>query len=40
MSTNTPSQKNYHTQATGTAAETVANHTEESDLKLFGSCFW
>ncbi|KAL2798458.1 hypothetical protein BJX66DRAFT_322798 [Aspergillus keveii] len=31
--------KNYHTQATGTAAETVANHSIESDLKLFGSCF-
>ncbi|KAL3489389.1 hypothetical protein BJX62DRAFT_252687 [Aspergillus germanicus] len=31
--------KNYHSQATGTAAETVANHSKESDLKLFGSCF-
>ncbi|CEN59444.1 Putative Glutathione S-transferase [Aspergillus calidoustus] len=39
MSTNTPTQKNYHTQATGTAAETVANHSRDSDLKLFGSCF-
>jgi hypothetical protein len=33
-------QKSYHTQATGAAAETVANHSKESDLKLYGSCFW
>ncbi|KAL4776470.1 hypothetical protein BDW60DRAFT_213862 [Aspergillus nidulans var. acristatus] len=32
-------QKSYHTQATGAAAETVANHSKESDLKLYGSCF-
>ncbi|KAL4982914.1 hypothetical protein BDW68DRAFT_191777 [Aspergillus falconensis] len=31
--------KSYHTQATGSAAETVANHSKESDLKLYGSCF-
>ncbi|KAL6232592.1 hypothetical protein BDW75DRAFT_232671 [Aspergillus navahoensis] len=31
--------KSYHTQATGAAAETVANHSKESDLKLYGSCF-
>ncbi|KAL4976694.1 hypothetical protein BDW66DRAFT_159509 [Aspergillus desertorum] len=31
--------KSYHTQATGAAAETVANHSEELDLKLYGSCF-
>ncbi|KAL3455367.1 hypothetical protein BJX64DRAFT_295125 [Aspergillus heterothallicus] len=39
MSTSTSAQKSYHTQATGTAAETVANHSKESDLKLYGSCF-
>ncbi|KAL2819407.1 glutathione S-transferase [Aspergillus granulosus] len=39
MSTNTSAPKSYHTQATGTAAETVANHSKESDLKLYGSCF-
>ncbi|KAL2823883.1 hypothetical protein BDW59DRAFT_173178 [Aspergillus cavernicola] len=33
------SQKKYHTKATGSAAETVANRSEESDLKLYGSCF-
>lgn len=31
--------KSYHTSATGLAAETVANHSKESDLKLYGSCF-
>ncbi|BCS24471.1 glutathione S-transferase family protein [Aspergillus puulaauensis] len=31
--------KSYHTKATGLAAETVANHSKESDLKLYGSCF-
>ncbi|KAL2839952.1 hypothetical protein BJY01DRAFT_250219 [Aspergillus pseudoustus] len=39
MSTSTSAQKSYHTQATGTAAETVANHSKELDLKLYGSCF-
>ena len=33
------SQKNYHTKATGQAAETVTNHTTDQDLKLYGSCF-
>ncbi|KAL4881971.1 hypothetical protein BJY04DRAFT_207165 [Aspergillus karnatakaensis] len=38
--TNAPqSQKNYHTKATGSAAETAANHAAEADLKLYGSCF-
>ncbi|KAL4913646.1 hypothetical protein BDW62DRAFT_214032 [Aspergillus aurantiobrunneus] len=31
--------KTYHTKATGSAAETVENHSKESDLKLYGSCF-
>ncbi|PLB42459.1 glutathione S-transferase family protein [Aspergillus candidus] len=39
FSTNTMSQKNYHTKATGQAAETVTNHTTDQDLKLYGSCF-
>ncbi|KAL2866520.1 glutathione S-transferase family protein [Aspergillus lucknowensis] len=39
MSTNTSAPKKYHTKATGSAAETVANHTKETDLKLYGSCF-
>ncbi|KAL3470028.1 hypothetical protein BJX99DRAFT_58374 [Aspergillus californicus] len=38
MSTST-SQKSYHTKATGSAAETAANRSEEQDLKLYGSCF-
>ena len=33
-------QKTYHTKATGTAASTAVNHKGDSDLKLFGSCFW
>ncbi|THC89737.1 hypothetical protein EYZ11_010814 [Aspergillus tanneri] len=32
-------QKSYHTQATGHAAVTVQNHSKESTLKLYGSCF-
>ncbi|KKK25092.1 hypothetical protein ARAM_004566 [Aspergillus rambellii] len=40
MSAQPPSvPKTYHTKATGSAAETVANHSKESDLKLYGSCF-
>ncbi|KAL4867021.1 hypothetical protein BDV12DRAFT_187008 [Aspergillus spectabilis] len=39
MSANTSVQKNYHTNATGSAAETVASHSAEADLKLYGSCF-
>lgn len=33
-------QKTYHTKATGAAALTAVNHKGDSDLKLFGSCFW
>ncbi|GIK03188.1 hypothetical protein Aspvir_007257 [Aspergillus viridinutans] len=32
-------QKSYHTKATGLAALTVINHSNEAELKLFGSCF-
>ncbi|KAJ1706451.1 hypothetical protein OAory_01057780 [Aspergillus oryzae] len=40
MSTqNQPSQKTYHTKATGLAALTVSNHSSENELKLYGSCF-
>ncbi|KAL4958423.1 hypothetical protein BDW69DRAFT_154021 [Aspergillus filifer] len=31
--------KSYHTKASGSAAETVANHSKEEELKLYGSCF-
>jgi hypothetical protein len=40
MAENTQTQKSYHTQATGLAAATAINHSAESNLKLFGSCFW
>jgi hypothetical protein len=33
-------QKSYHTKATGLAAETVDKRSAESNLKLYGSCFW
>jgi glutathione S-transferase len=33
-------QKTYHTKATGQALQTVKNRATESELKLFGSCFW
>lgn len=33
-------QKTYHKKATGLALATVKKHSKESDLKLFGSCFW
>ncbi|KAE8371362.1 hypothetical protein BDV26DRAFT_286855 [Aspergillus bertholletiae] len=36
---NQPSQKTYHTKATGLAAVTVLNHSSENELKLYGSCF-
>ncbi|RAH86907.1 glutathione S-transferase [Aspergillus japonicus CBS 114.51] len=39
MSTQNQPQKSYHTKATGLAAETVADHSADNDLKLFGSCF-
>lgn len=32
-------QKTYHTKATGLAALTAINHSNEAELKLFGSCF-
>ncbi|GES61650.1 glutathione transferase [Aspergillus terreus] len=32
-------QKTYHTKATGPAAVTVENHSQENELKLYGSCF-
>lgn len=38
--TTTKKQKTYHTKATGPALETVQRHSQERDLKLFGSCFW
>ncbi|OOQ91024.1 glutathione transferase [Penicillium brasilianum] len=36
---NMSDQKSYHTKATGLAAVTAAQHTAESRLKLYGSCF-
>ncbi|KAF7589681.1 hypothetical protein BBP40_003973 [Aspergillus hancockii] len=40
MSTqNQPPQKTYHTKASGLAAETVMKHSNENELKLYGSCF-
>lgn len=33
-------KKAYHTKATGLAAVTVANHAAETNLQLYGSCFW
>ncbi|PYH79256.1 hypothetical protein BO82DRAFT_376579 [Aspergillus uvarum CBS 121591] len=39
MSNQNQPQKSYHTKATGFAAETVADHSADNDLKLFGSCF-
>jgi len=32
-------QKSYHKKATGQALQTVANHSKQKQLKLFGSCF-
>lgn len=37
---NQAQQKTYHKKATGLAAWTVKKHSKESDLKLYGSCFW
>ncbi|CAG8000189.1 unnamed protein product [Penicillium olsonii] len=34
-----PDPKTYHTKATGLAADTVVKHSEEVNLKLYGSCF-
>lgn len=35
----TSNQKSYHQQASGAALATVKKHSEDNDLKLFGSCF-
>lgn len=35
-----PSKKTYHKKATGAALATVKEHSKDSDLKLYGSCFW
>ena len=37
---NQAQQKTYHKRATGLAFVTVKRHVKESDLKLYGSCFW
>lgn len=37
---NDPTKKTYHKKATGKALETVEKHSQDHDLKLFGSCFW
>ncbi|KAI5207495.1 hypothetical protein E4T39_01976 [Aureobasidium subglaciale] len=34
-----PNKKTYHKKATGTALETVERHSDDHELKLFGSCF-
>ncbi|KAI5251993.1 glutathione S-transferase [Aureobasidium subglaciale] len=34
-----PDKKTYHKKATGAALETVESHSEDHELKLFGSCF-
>lgn len=33
-------KKSYHKKATGRALETVNAHSEASDLRLYGGCFW
>lgn len=33
-------QKTYHKKASGAALVTVKKHSRETDLKLYGSCFW
>jgi hypothetical protein len=33
-------QKNYHKRATGSALQTVKEHSKDGDLKIYGSCFW
>jgi hypothetical protein len=38
--TNQAQQKTYHKKASGQALNTVKKHSKETDLKLFGSCFW
>ncbi|KAG9558478.1 glutathione S-transferase, partial [Aureobasidium melanogenum] len=36
---NDPKKKTYHKKATGKALETVEKHSDDHELKLFGSCF-
>ncbi|KAG9910515.1 hypothetical protein KCV05_g14320, partial [Aureobasidium melanogenum] len=36
---NDPTKKTYHKKATGKALETVEKHSQDHELKLFGSCF-
>ncbi|EHA26596.1 hypothetical protein ASPNIDRAFT_140888, partial [Aspergillus niger ATCC 1015] len=38
-SLNNQIQKQYHTKATGLAAQTVAHRSQDNELKLYGSCF-
>jgi len=33
-------KKTYNKKATGEALKTAEAHSAESDLKLYGSCFW
>lgn len=33
-------QKTYHKKASGLAMATVRKRSKDSELKLFGSCFW
>lgn len=33
-------QKQYHKRATGLALATVKKRSKDSELKLYGSCFW
>ncbi|GAQ33959.1 hypothetical protein AtubIFM61612_005121 [Aspergillus tubingensis] len=39
MATQNQIQKQYHTKATGLAAQTVAHRSQDNELKLYGSCF-
>ncbi|PYI12475.1 glutathione transferase [Aspergillus sclerotiicarbonarius CBS 121057] len=39
MAAQRETEKQYHTKATGLAARTVANHSQDNELKLYGSCF-
>lgn len=35
-----PSKKTYNKKTTGAALRTAEAHSEENELKLYGSCFW
>lgn len=37
---NDSTKKTYHKKATGKALETAEKHSQDHELKLFGSCFW